>query len=55
MGDGDKVNITECKLRILEHILRHGQERAAVGQRAALRILAEQLPVFHKCRGCGLC
>ena len=55
MGDSDKVNVAEPELSVLEHVLCHGQECAAVGQRAALHILAEQLPVFHKRRGCGLC
>ena len=36
-------------------VLCHGQECAAVGQRAALHILAEQLPILHKRGGCGLC
>ena len=51
MGHGEEIHVPECELGVLEHVLRHRQERAAVGQLAALGIDAQQFSVPQQGHG----
>ena len=52
MGNRDQIDVAQRELRIFQHVLPHGQEGTAVGQTAALAVLADELSVPHqRCRG----
>ena len=51
VGHREQVHVHERELRVFQHVLPHRKERAAVGETAALGILAEKPPVAHERAG----
>ncbi len=53
MGHGEEIDVPEAALGVFQHILRHRQQRPAVGQRAALAVLRQKPPVLQQRGGGG--
>ena len=55
MRHGKCIDIADSQLGVLEHVLSHRQQRAAVGQAAALAVLTYEMPVAAERNRRGFC